>query len=69
MAKMIGRRIKNCDDVTWNALSRKYVIDSMYHKFEQNPTCKSKLINTEFKLIARFGPNKLVVGYRGLCTT
>ena len=61
MAKMIERRIKNCD-VTWNALSRKYVIDSMYHKFEQNPTCKSKLINTEFKLIARFGPNNLLWG-------
>lgn len=58
-AKTIGRRIKNVDDVTWNAISRKYVIDSMFHKFGQNSVSRLKLMNTEFKLIAKMDPDKL----------
>lgn len=54
--KALGRKVKNFDSETWDAVSQEVVYQGCLYKFQQNKVLKSYLMKSGNRLIAEASP-------------
>lgn len=60
--KAWGRKVKNFDEASWDAVKKQTVYDGTYLKFSQNETLKQMLLNTGSKTIVEASPYDKIWG-------
>ncbi len=66
--KVLGRKIKNFNDESWQAVAKKVVYRGNYAKFTQNPDLLALLLHTKGTLLAEASPTDTIWGI-GLSAT
>ncbi len=60
--KQFGRKVSNYNEVTWNSILYKVMIQASQSKFGQNPTLKAQLKSTGNKLLYEASPTDKIWG-------
>jgi ribA/ribD-fused uncharacterized protein len=60
--KALGRKVKNFDKAVWDSQAYDIVVEGNCHKFSQNETFKTFLINTGNKVIVEASPRDFIWG-------
>ncbi len=61
-AKALGREITQFNDAIWNAEKYKIVFTGNYHKFNQHPSLRNYLINTQNRILVEASPVDMIWG-------
>lgn len=60
--KMLGRSVKNYDEVMWNGVRQIVVYEGLYAKFSQNESLREKLLATENDILAECAVSDCIWG-------
>ena len=60
--KMLGRSVKNYDEVMWNGVRQIVVYEGLYAKFNQNESLRKKLLATENDILAECAVSDCIWG-------
>lgn len=60
--KMLGRSVKNYDEVLWNGVRQIVVYEGLYAKFSQNESLREKLLATENDILAECAVSDCIWG-------
>ena len=60
--KMLGRSVKNYDEVMWNGMRQIVVYEGLYAKFSQNESLREKLLATENDILAECAVSDCIWG-------
>ncbi len=60
--KQFGQKVSNYNEVTWNSILYKVMIQASQSKFGQNPTLKAQLKSTGNKLLYEASPTDKIQG-------
>ena len=60
--KMLGRSVKNYDEVMWNGVRQIVVYEGLYAKFSQNESLHEKLLATENDILAECAVSDCIWG-------
>lgn len=60
--KMLGRSVKNYDEVLWNGVRQIIVYEGLYAKFNQNESLRKKLLATENDILAECAVSDCIWG-------
>ncbi|MBQ7981640.1 MAG: NADAR family protein [Oscillospiraceae bacterium] len=60
--KMLGRSVKNYDEIMWNGVRQIVVYEGLYAKFSQNESLREKLLATENDILAECAVSDCIWG-------
>lgn len=60
--KMLGRSVKNYDEIMWNGVRQIVVYEGLYAKFSQNESLREKLLATENYILAECAVSDCIWG-------